>query len=72
MLKKIHNKIFLDLLKMPHGDSTSLQIISDRLSKCRQCNHWYETKYDYKCFKCGCVNNILLKFGKCPLKTPKW
>lgn len=72
MTKKIHSKIFLDLLKEPKSDQASLVLISKRINKCRTCNHWHETRYDYKCFKCGCVNNILLSYGKCPLQSPKW
>ena len=43
MLKKIHNKFFLDLLKLPTEDVSSLQIISDRLLKMLNVSPIYNT-----------------------------
>jgi rubrerythrin len=70
--KKIHPKMYSDMLKEPSENLISLQSVSDRLSICRKCPHWYESKFDYRCYVCGCNNNIFIKTAKCPLRYPKW
>ena len=31
-----------------------------------------EDKYNYRCFACGCTDNILKKNTQCPLENNKW
>ena len=48
---------------------------SYRLSKCRTCKFWSETKHSQymRCSKCNCSSEgMVLKSSHCPLNESKW
>ena len=70
-LEKLHPRMFVDIAHMNQCSENQL-VISKRLSICRMCDHWFEDKYNYRCFACGCTDNILKKNTQCPLENNKW
>lgn len=44
-----------------------------RMSSCRTCKWWSETKTTMRCTHCQCGSEkMILRNSKCPLSDPKW
>lgn len=51
----------------------SLDIIYNRIVKCRMCPHLFESNKIFKCFICKCKNDFIVrKDGKCPHHNSRW
>lgn len=63
---RIHPRI-LSAMSQSNDDNLSIFELKSRIQICKKCPFWHETKYDYRCYKCGCNAFLHLKGSKCPL-----
>ena len=73
MVSGIPPKLLSHRNRINKTEQVSICELECRLEVCRGCCHWFETPTQYRCYKCKCSCDHIIKHkSKCPLEQSKW